>query len=105
MLSRRTFVQSSLASSLALTAPALISAKDKKFRTALIGSGWWGTNILREAIASKECEIVALCDVDDNQLEACLKMVKDESGANPKRYKDHRELLEKEQPDIRVVAQ
>jgi predicted dehydrogenase len=104
MITRRAFVQSSLAAGLVLSAPAVLSAKDRKFRTALIGSGWWGTNILREAIKSGECETVALCDVDDSQIAACRKVVEGLSGEKPKQYRDYRELLEKEKPDIAIVA-
>ena len=42
----------------------------KKYRTALIGSGWWGMNILRVALADGSCDVVALCDVDSDELEA-----------------------------------
>ena len=53
--------------------PFHIRAADKagsrKFRTVLIGCGWWGNNILREAMASGACEITALCDVDSRQFE------------------------------------
>lgn len=106
MISRRQFVSSSVAAGAALAAPSvLLGAKaEKKYRTALIGSGWWGTNILREAIRSGECQTVALCDVDDNQLEAAHSEVTKLSSDTPKRYKDFRELLEKEKPEIVLVA-
>ena len=47
--------------------------QNKTYRTALIGSGWWGTNILREAAASGRCKIVALVDVDKRQLAKCAR--------------------------------
>ncbi|HEX5446069.1 MAG TPA: Gfo/Idh/MocA family oxidoreductase [Pirellulales bacterium] len=105
-LSRRDFVQSSLAAGAALSAPHLLLASkaEKKYRTALIGSGWWGTNILREAIGSGECQVAALCDVDDHQLELALAEVGKLSSDQPKRYKDYRELLDREKPEIVIVA-
>ncbi len=105
-LSRRGFVQSSLAAGAALSAPHLLLASkaEKKYRTALIGSGWWGTNILREAIGSGECQVAALCDVDDHQLELALAEVGKLSSDQPKRYKDYRELLDREKPEIVIVA-
>ena len=45
------------------------SKSGKKYRTALIGSGWWGMNILRVAIKDGSCDVVALCDVDSDELE------------------------------------
>src|SRR3954468_24707849 len=77
---------------------------DRPLRTALIGSGWWGMNVLREAIASKRCTPVAMCDVDGNSLEASIDRVSDQAGTTPKGYKDYRELLEKEKPDIAIIA-
>ena len=104
--SRRSFVQTSLAAGAALSAPNLLLASkaEKKYRTALIGSGWWGTNILREAIRSDECQVVALCDVDDHQLDVALAEVGKLSSDQPKKYKDYRELLDREKPEIVIVA-
>src|SRR4030095_2501287 len=76
----------------------------KKYRTALIGSGWWGMNILREALASGQIVCVALADVDPGKLDHAAEEVKDLSGATPKKYPDYRELLEKEKPDIAIIA-
>ncbi len=68
-IDRRSFLKSSIATGLALGFPAIATAqRDKVYRTALIGSGWWGTNILREAAASGRCKITALVDVDRRQL-------------------------------------
>ena len=49
---RRHFTHASIAAMLAAqSAPFIVRAQDaKKFRTALIGSGWWGTNILNAAL-------------------------------------------------------
>ena len=61
-------------------------------------------NILNTAIASGTCNVVALCDVDQKQLDAAVSTVKESTGKVPKIYKDYRELLEKEKPDIAIVA-
>jgi predicted dehydrogenase len=105
-ITRRDFVKSSVAAGLAASAPAVQAAakSDKKYKTALAGSGWWGTNILREAIRSGECQVVALCDVDDNQLETCRSEVGKLTTDTPKPYKDFRELLAREQPEVVIVA-
>lgn len=75
-----------------------------KFRTALIGTGWWGMNILGCAMEAGESEIVAMCDLDPNQLNPAVEKVTKLSGAQPRKYKDFRELLAKEKPDIAIVA-
>ena len=53
MNSRRHFLSTGAA---ALAAPSFLlraANAPAKFRTALIGTGWWGMNILREAVASR----------------------------------------------------
>ncbi|HEX42874.1 MAG TPA: gfo/Idh/MocA family oxidoreductase [Phycisphaerales bacterium] len=104
-IDRRTFLKGSLVSSLALGIPALSAAnRTRTYRTALIGSGWWGMNIAREAMACGRCKMVALCDVDERQLNPAAEQVEKLSGDKPNRYKDFRELLDKEKPDIAIVA-
>ena len=89
------FLATSAAVGTALAAPAIHGAqKNKKFRTALVGSGWWGMNILNTAIASGDVEVVALCDVDRRQLDGAFAKVQESTGAEPKKYKDYRELLD-----------
>src|SRR5687767_11295594 len=97
-MNRRRFIRSSAAASLALSTLRVVGADSpaKKYRTALIGCGWWGNNILGEAMASGACKITALCDVDGRFLDKTIERVKKEAGNDPKAFKDYRELLEKE---------
>lgn len=104
MTSRRTFFSTASAATLSFAALPILGAEGKKFRTALIGSGWWGMNILREAMASGRVKVVALCDVDENVLTNSIEDVKSEAGDEAKGYKDYRELLEKEKPEIVIIA-
>ena len=70
-LNRRDFIGKTAPGLLAAGLAPHILGQDKagrKFRTALIGSGWWGMNIAREAMASGACKMVAVCDVDENML-------------------------------------
>lgn len=105
-MNRRRFLQHTALASAAFAAAPFIRAADpaKKLRTALIGSGWWGKNILKEAMASGRCQVVALADVDANILEISGEQVNDLSGDTPKLYRDYRELLEKEKPDVVIIA-
>jgi predicted dehydrogenase len=105
-MNRRSFLQKTGATAaLVGSAPYLLGqSKGKKFRTALIGCGWWGKNILREAVASGRCQIVGLCDVDGNGLEIAADQVTDLSGEKAKTYKHHEELLEKEKPEMVIIA-
>ena len=87
-----------------LAAPAFLYAQPQKYRTALIGTGWWGMNILGEAMQSGQCKVVAMCDVDPNQLDPAAEKVEKLTGDKPKKYRDYRELLKNEKPDICIVA-
>ncbi len=104
---RRHFLQSAAAAGALLSTPFVLNAqqtRQTRFKTALIGSGWWGKNILREAIASKRCDVTSLCDVDGRVLDQAQDQVNDLTGSSPKTYKDFRELLEKDKPDIAIIA-
>ncbi|HMJ90577.1 MAG TPA: Gfo/Idh/MocA family oxidoreductase [Candidatus Acidoferrum sp.] len=104
-LNRRQFIRSAAAASVAFNAWPLAAAEPgRKFRIALIGSGWWGKNILKEAIASGRVKVTALCDADTNILEVAAEQVNDLSGDSPKVYQDFRELLEKDKPEVVIIA-
>jgi len=105
LIDRRTFLKASMASGMAVAAPNIIrAASNKKYRTALIGSGWWGMNIATVAAQCGQCKIVAMCDVDQNILDAAAEKMEQLTGDKPKKHKDYRELLEREKPDIAIVA-
>ncbi|MFH1738263.1 MAG: Gfo/Idh/MocA family oxidoreductase [bacterium] len=104
-MKRRSFLKTSAAASLAISVPAIgVRARGKKYKTALIGTGWWGMNICMHAMGSGECQIIGMCDVDRNQLDPAVEKVKELSGDEPRKYVDYRELLEKEKPEIVIVA-
>ncbi len=102
---RRSF----LAGAIALgAAPAILGGQTTKsapkYSLALIGSGWWGTNILGNALRDGRCMLVALCDVDQAQLTKCSNEVAKLTSDSPKTYEDYRELLDREKPQIVIVA-
>ncbi len=105
-ITRRDFLKTSAASALAFSAPNILTAAKTQtpYRTALIGSGWWGMKIARFAVQSGQCRFVAICDVDSNQLDPAVKEIEQLTGHKPKGYKDYRELLAAEKPQIVIVA-
>ena len=96
-MNRRTFLSTT-------AVPLLAVQGAKKYRTALVGTGWWGMNILRAAMAAGESKVVALCDVDRNQLDPAAAEVARLSGDTPKKHGDYREMLHSEKPEICIVA-
>ena len=102
---RRGFFAATTAAGMAFGAPAVLGAdKDKKYRTALVGCGWWGMNILRTAIAAGRSQVVGMCDVDRNQIDPAAAEVEKLTGATPKKYGDFREMLDEQKPEIVIVA-
>jgi predicted dehydrogenase len=105
-MNRRQFLRNSTVAGLAVgTAPFILAQNsNRKLRTALIGSGWWGKNVLKEAMASERCQVTALCDVSASILEIAADQVNDLSGDKPMLFGDHRELLEKAKPEVVIIA-
>jgi len=107
-MNRRTFIKHSAAASTAFSAypilPALKRHPMQKYSIALIGAGWWGMNILREAMASKVGKVIAVCDVDLSHLNNSIDEITKLSGDKPKGYKDYRELITNEKPEIVIIG-
>jgi len=103
---RRSFLKAATAAGVAVSGCASFGARKsgKTYRTALVGSGWWGMNVLRTAVEAGQSQVVALCDVDQNHLDAAAADIKKRTGDAPHKYKDYRELLEEEKPEIVIVA-
>ncbi len=102
-MDRREFVQKT----------ALVSAigpfirtrpRSQKYRVGLIGSGWWGINILRTALATGTSDAVALCDVDETHLQQARDEITQLTGSRPAVYSDHEELLSEQNCDIVIIA-
>ena len=106
MTDRREFIKTSGMAGIAYSALPLLSAlqRNASYRLAIIGTGWWGTNILRCALQEGSCKLVAVCDVDGAQLTKALTEINTLTSDKPKVYRDYRELLQKEKPEIVIVA-
>lgn len=104
-MDRRHFIKTTAAGVTFSALPIGIKPRfNKPYRTALIGSGWWGMNILRTAIASGTVKVEALCDVDRSHLDAAFDDVTKLTADAPKKYADYRELLSDIKPEIVIVA-
>jgi len=105
-MNRRTFLKTGSIAGLGLSSVNILGARKllQKHKTALIGSGWWGMNILRYAIESGEADVAALCDVDLRYLNPAAEEVESLTGSKPRTYGDYRELLAREKPEVVIVA-
>ncbi|MBO9731248.1 MAG: Gfo/Idh/MocA family oxidoreductase [Chitinophaga sp.] len=108
-IARRRFLKGATAS-LALAAIGASALDfinpDKPYRVALIGTGWYGKSDLFRLIQVAPVQVVALCDVDKQMLQAAGDMVRKRqaSGATPKLYTDYRKLLAENELDIVLVG-
>ncbi len=108
-INRRGFIKGATAS-LALSSLDLYGMNDyisqKTYKVALIGTGWYGKNDLFRLIQVAPVEVIALCDVDKNMLNAAAALVKQrqQSGKMPRLYTDYKKLLTENKPDIVLIG-
>ena len=88
--SRRTFV---LGAGSALAASRIWGANER-VPVAVVGLGGRGRDHMNEYTQIPECEVVALCDVNQSALERGQALVMKSSGKSPKGYSDMRKLFE-----------
>ena len=108
-ISRRSFLKSASAS-FALAAlgsrglDLIYSASS--IRVGLIGTGWYGKSDLFRLIQVAPVEVVALCDVDRNQLKEAGDMVsqRQKSRKVPKLYKEYWKMLQENQLDVVLIG-
>src|SRR3954454_19922412 len=78
----------------------------KTYRVALIGTGWYGKGDLFRLIQVAPVNVVALCDVDKNQLAEAAKMVSQrlKTGNTPRLYSDYKKMLAENELDIVLIG-
>lgn len=70
---------------------------------ALIGCGMISPNHIKAALANN-LEIIALCDLVEKNRNKALELIPEEKREAVKLYGSHREMLEKEHPDLVAIA-
>ncbi len=106
-MNRRTFLQAG-AAGLALSTLNNYAADfaDQKKRVGLIGCGWYGKVDLLRLIQVAPVEVVSLCDVDSQMLEAAANIVatRQLSKKKPRTYGDYRHMLREKDLDLVLVG-
>ena len=105
-LQRRQFLKTSATGALAAGfAPGLSAKAGRKYRTAPHRIGLVGHETYsRKPWAAGSAKVVGLCDVDEEAIDVSAEKVERLSGDSPKGYKDYRELLAKEKPEVVIIA-
>ncbi|CAN5873463.1 Gfo/Idh/MocA family oxidoreductase [soil metagenome] len=101
---RREFIKSgALVASGAMVPPLPLFASEEKIKLAILGTGWWGTDVLlQSALPTGHFEVVGLCDVDSSALKNAAAVVVKAGGKEPKLFSDYRQLYE--MPGLQAVA-
>lgn len=83
-----------------------LMTSDKPMSAALIGTGWYGKSDLFRLIQVAPVEVVALCDVDQKQLEGAAQLVsqRQKSKKKPKLYTDYQKMLAENKLDIVLIG-
>ncbi len=108
-INRRRFIKGATAT-LALSAFGAqamdILHAQKTWRVALIGTGWYGKSDLFKLIQVAPVDVVALCDVDKNQLNEAGQLVskRQKSGKIPRLYNNYQKLLSENELDIVLIG-
>ena len=78
----------------------------RTWRVALIGTGWYGKSDLFRLIQVAQVDVVALCDVDKNQLKEAghLVSLRQKSGKVPQLYSDYQKMLTEHPLDIVLIG-
>jgi predicted dehydrogenase len=76
----------------------------EKIRVGLIGSGGMGRGDLATFLQNAEVECPVVCDVDDAMIAEGVKLVEQQRGKQPATTRDFREVLERKDVDVVLVA-
>jgi predicted dehydrogenase len=109
--SRRQFLQRTAGTAGALGAPlmgrqaARANGANDRVGIALIGCGGMGRINLSQFLRQKEAHCVALCDVDDANIDKAKTVIQDAGGQTPEFcWRDFRRVLERKDVDAVVIA-
>jgi len=117
-LTRRRFIQTSLASSGATAAVArgsgagsplaglssAVLGANERIRVALIGAGGMGRGDLMAFLKFDDVACPAICDVDDAMLAKAAEAIAKTRGDRPESVKDYRRVLDRKDIDAVLVA-
>ncbi len=94
-MERRSFIKSSSLAAGAFIHPLAFHSKENKIQLAIVGTGWWGTDLLlTDALASGHFEIVGLCDVNSQALDKAANVCIQAVGKKPQLFSDYKAMYE-----------
>ena len=102
---RRDFLASAAAAgSLAMVGATHAADDNRVLRMGVIGVGWYGMVDAKAALKVGGVEIVAICDVDSEHLQAASDELLKLQGKRPQEFKLYEEMLDKAKLDVVVIG-
>lgn len=103
---RRDFYKASSLAVAAIQTSAYAAAGDAPLRVGLIGCGWYGKTDLLHLIQVAPVDVVGLCDVDSEMVNAAAELVsgRQSSKKKPPVYGDYHQLLQEHKPEIVLIG-
>jgi len=94
-MDRRNFIKSGAAVAGSLIIPLPLMAAQDKLKLAILGTGWWGTDmLLTNALACGQFEIIGLCDVNSVALNNAAEQVTRSGAQKPQLFSSYKEMYE-----------
>src|SRR6185503_17679185 len=81
-------------------APSRVLGANDRIRAAFVGISNRGSQLMEAALPNQDLEVVAICDVWDTALDKWTARL----GAGAKRYTDYRQILDRKDVDVVVIA-
>jgi predicted dehydrogenase len=104
-MNRRQFIQNTSVASVGFALPKMPIWSDKKINTAIIGTGWFGTDLLLpNALSTGQCEIVALCDVNQLAFQKSLDTLQKAGLPKPAIFSDYKKMYEMPGLEAVIIA-
>ncbi len=102
-MERRSFLKTGALATGALMMPFSVWSKEDKINLAILGTGWWGRDILLPNILSSgRFNVLALCDVNADALQKTADVVVKAGKSKPKLYSSYLEMYE--EPGLQAVV-
>lgn len=114
-INRRQFLKRTAGTAAAIGFPCIVPssalgqagsvAPSERITMGCIGTGWQGTSNLESFINEKNCQVIAVCDIDKNHLQKAVNIVNDHyENKDCAVYHDFRNLLARDDIDAVCIS-
>ena len=101
---RRDFIKSgSLVAGGAFISPNSFFPFEEKIKLAVLGTGWWGTDVLLQGLlTTPHFEVVGLCDINSLALKNASDIVVKSGGKAPALFSHYKQMFD--MPGLQAIA-